>query len=211
MTLKIVGAGFGRTGTLSMKAALEQIGFGPCYHMSEVISHPPFAEHWMTATAGGKVDWNEVFEGYVSAVDWPSCAFYGDHASLYPDSKVILTVRDLNTWYESCQATIFNVMRPPLELVPPHMKHVAKLARTLVAEKTFSGRIDDRAHCIAVHQAHIDEVKQTIPPSRLLVFDVKQGWDPLCRFLGVPVPATAFPRVNEREEFGKDLPRGASA
>lgn len=194
-----------------MKAALEQLGFGPCYHMSEVISNPPFAEHWMAATAGKAVNWDTVFKGYVSAVDWPSCAFYREHAALYPSAKVILTVRDLDTWYESCQATIFNVMRAPLELVPPHMKHVALLARTLVAEKTLSGKLDDRAHCISVHKAHIDEVKKSIPANRLLVFDVKQGWGPLCKFLEVSVPETPFPRVNEREGFGKDLPKPPSA
>lgn len=210
MTLKIVGAGFGRTGTLSMKAALEQLGLGPCHHMVEVISHPQSADHWMSAAEGKSVDWDVVFQGYKSAVDWPSCAFYREHAEHYPEAKVILTVRDLDSWYESCQATIFNIMKAPPEMVPPHMSQVARLARKLVAENTFSGKLDDRAHCIAVHQAHIDEVKRTIEPSRLLVFEVKQGWEPLCRFLNVPVPATPFPRVNERETFGKDLPRGAN-
>lgn len=210
MTLKVVGAGFGRTGTLSMKAALEQLGFGPCYHMAEVITHPHFAEHWMTAANGQPVKWDVVFQGYKAAVDWPACSFYREQAEHFFNAKVILTVRDMNTWYDSCRATIFNIMEAPLEVVPPHMAHVAKLARKLVRENTFSDRLGDREHCIAVHQAHIEEVKRAIPAERLLVFEVKQGWDPLCRFLGVPVPETPFPRVNERENFGKDLPKGAS-
>lgn len=210
MTLQVVGAGFGRTGTLSMKAALEQLGFGPCYHMAEVITHPQFAEHWMTAANGQPVKWDVVFNGYKAAVDWPACSFYLEQAEHFHNAKVILTLRDLNTWYDSCQATIFNIMKAPPEVIPPHMAHVARVARKLVLENTFDGRLDDREHCIAVHQAHIDEVKRKIPPERLLVFEVKQGWDPLCKFLGVPVPTTPFPRVNERENFGKDLPKGAS-
>jgi hypothetical protein len=211
MTLAVVGAGFGRTGTLSMKAALEQLGLGPCYHMAEVISHPHFAEHWMTAASGQPVKWDVVFNGYRSAVDWPACTFYREQAEHFHDAKVILTVRDFDTWYESCHSTIFNIMKAPLEVVPPHMAHVAKLARKLIAENTFDGKLDDRAHCIAVHKAHIEEVKRTIPAARLLVFEVKQGWEPLCRFLNLPVPETPFPRVNERENFGKDLPKPPAA
>jgi hypothetical protein len=210
MTLQVVGAGFGRTGTLSMKAALEQLGFGPCYHMAEVVMHPHFAEHWMTAASGQPVKWDVVFNGYKAAVDWPACTFYREQAEHFPNAKVILTVRDMNTWYDSCRATIFNIMEAPPEVVPPHMAHVARLARKLVQENTFANRLGDREHCIAVHQAHIEEVKRAIPPERLLVFEVRQGWAPLCKFLGVPVPATEFPRVNERENFGKDLPKPAS-
>jgi len=210
MTLQVVGAGFGRTGTLSMKAALEQLGFGPCYHMAEVIVHPHFAEHWMTAASGQPVKWDVVFNGYKAAVDWPACSFYREQAEHFPNAKVILTLRDMNTWFDSCQATIFNIMKVPPEVVPPHMAHVARLARKLVQEHTFGDRLDDREHCIAVHLAHIEEVKRAIPPERLLVFEVKQGWDPFCKFLGVPVPETPFPRVNERENFGKDLPKGVS-
>ena len=206
MTLEIVGAGFGRTGTLSMKAALERVGFGPCYHMAEVIANPPFAAHWMAAADGVPVDWDVVFKGYRASVDWPGCAFYAAQAAKYPKAKVVLTVRDMKTWHESCMATIFQIMLAPPDKVPPHLQHVGRLARKLVAENTFGGRLADAEHCIAVHQAHIDEVKRTIPAERLLVFQVSEGWGPLCEFLGVKVPDEPFPRVNEREGFGKDLP-----
>ncbi len=208
MTLEIVGAGFGRTGTLSMKAALERLGFGPCYHMAEIIANPPFAAHWMAASDGVPVDWDVVFKGYSASVDWPGCAFYRQQAAHYPKAKVILTIRDMNNWYDSCIATIFAIMLADPAMVPPHMQHVARLARKLVATNTFADHLQDREHCIAIHQAHIDEVKRTIAPERLLVFQVSEGWDPLCRFLGVPVPDVPFPRVNERENFGKDLPGG---
>ena len=205
MALKVVGAGFGRTGTLSMKAALEQLGLGPCYHMAEVIAHPPFVNHWMEAAEGRDVDWDVVFEGYGATVDWPACRFWRELAGHYSDAKVILTVRDLDTWFDSCQATVFNVMKAPLEVLPPPMAGVARMARTLIRQKTFHDRLDDRSHCVAVHRAHIEEVRRTIPSSRLLVFDVKEGWEPLCAFLGVSVPDSPFPRVNERESFGKDI------
>ncbi|MDZ4740031.1 MAG: sulfotransferase [Alphaproteobacteria bacterium] len=208
MTLEIVGAGFGRTGTLSMKAALERLGFGPCYHMAEVIANPPFAAHWMAAADGVPVDWDVVFKGYSASVDWPGCAFYRQQAAHYPKAKVILTVRDMNNWYDSCISTIFQIMLMDLALAPPYLVHVARLARKLIATNTFADHLLDREHCIAVHQAHIEDVKRTIAPERLLVFQVSEGWDPLCRFLGVPVPDEPFPRVNERENFGKDLPGG---
>lgn len=205
MSLKVVGAGFGRTGTLSTKAALEQLGLGLCYHMAEVIAHPPFVTHWMEAAEGRDIDWDVVFAGYGATVDWPACSFWRELAGHYRDAKVILTVRDLDTWFDSCQATIFNIMKAPLEVLPPPMAGIARMARMLVREKTFGDRLDDRGHCVAVHRAHIEEVTRTIPASRLLVFDVKQGWEPLCRFLEVPVPGNPFPRVNERENFGRDI------
>lgn len=205
MSLKVVGAGFGRTGTLSMKAALEQLGLGPCYHMAEVIAHPPFVIHWMEAAEGRDIDWDVVFAGYGATVDWPACSFWRELAGHYRDAKVILTVRDLDTWFDSCQATIFNVMKAPPEALPPGMTAIAAMTRTLIRQKTFGDRLDDRSHCLAVHRAHIEDVKRTIPSGRLLVFDVKEGWEPLCAFLGVSVPGTPFPRVNERENFGRDI------
>lgn len=205
MALKVIGAGFGRTGTLSMKAALEQLGLGPCYHMAEVIAHPPFVAHWTAAAEGRPVNWDVVFEGYGSTVDWPACSFWRELADHDRDAKVILTVRDLDTWFDSCQATIFNIMKAPLDALPPHMAGIARMARILVRDKTFGDRLDDRSHCLAVHRAHIEVVRRTIPANRLLVFDVKEGWGPLCAFLDVPVPDSPFPRVNERENFGKDI------
>src|SRR3954452_7833833 len=101
MALKVIGAGFGRTGTLSLKIALEQLGFGPCYHMLEVIANPPFAEYWAQAAEGRMPDWDEVFRGYVSAVDWPSADYWSALAAHYPQGKVILTVRDPESWFRS--------------------------------------------------------------------------------------------------------------
>ncbi|NJL73290.1 MAG: sulfotransferase family protein, partial [Candidatus Competibacteraceae bacterium] len=137
MTLEIVGAGFGRTGTLSMKAALERLGFGPCYHMAEVMANPPFAEHWMAAAEGRAVDWDVVFEGYRSSVDWPACAFYKEQAAHFPKAKVILTVRDMKTWYESCMSTIFRLMLLDPAMAPPPVRHVTTLAAQAGRGNTF--------------------------------------------------------------------------
>jgi hypothetical protein len=94
MTLKVIGAGFGRTGTSSLKQALEDLGFGPCHHMTEVIAHPQQVPVWEAAMNGEPVEWEDVFHAYQSAVDWPSAAFYEPLMERYPDARVILTVRD---------------------------------------------------------------------------------------------------------------------
>ena len=110
MSLKVIGAGFGRTGTTSLKAALERLGFDRCYHMFEFMEHPEHAKYWDAASKGKPVDWNALFEGYQSTLDWPGCSYYRDLMQRYPEAKVLLTVRDSEKWYQSAQKTIF---RPP--------------------------------------------------------------------------------------------------
>ena len=194
--LKIIGAGFGRTGTLSLKNALEQLGFGPCYHMTELFSHPGADEQWGAIVNGAGVDWNTVFEGYQATVDWPACAFYKELMQAYPQAKVLLSVRDPEKWYESVSNTIYQVSRRP-----PPTTH-ASMIKTLIWEGTFHGRFEDKDYAIAIFQQHIEEVKQQVPVEKLLVYDVKEGWEPLCAFLGVAAPVnTPFPRLNDREEF----------
>jgi len=201
MTLKLIGAGFGRTGTMSMKGALELIGYGPCYHMIEVIENPGAADQWYRAACGETVDWDTVFKGYVATVDWPACTFYRELADKYPDAKVLLTLRDPERWYESCQNTIFKVMHQDEAAVPPPMQAQLRMVKKLVCDRTFGGDLDDRANAIAVFNRHNEEVRKTIPAERLLVYEPGQGWEPLCAFLGVDVPAEPFPKVNTTEEF----------
>jgi len=212
--LKIIGAGFGRTGTLSTKAALETLGFGPCYHMTEVFNKPRAFAQWEAATRGEPVNWNEIFVGYQATVDWPGCAFYADLMQVYPNAKVLLNVRDPEKWYESVSSTIYQTSsgtsRSPLAFLfsqvimrlVPNARHIRRMIQALIWEKTFGGRFEDKAHAIAVFEQHIAEVKQRVPPEKLLVYDVKQGWDPLCAFLGVEVPKdTPFPHLNDRANF----------
>jgi hypothetical protein len=201
MPLEVVGAGLGRTGTMTLKAALEELGLGPCHHMYEVIQHPEQAGFWERATRGEPVDWEEVLANYRSSCDWPSCSFYKELAARYPAAKVILTLRDPHAWYVSVCNTILPAMKGPLIL--PDGSRVGppgNFAQPLIGEKTFGMNFSE-SHMINVFNRHNEEVKRTIPAERLLVFEAAHGWEPLCRFLGIPVPATPFPRTNTTDEF----------
>jgi Sulfotransferase domain len=201
MALAVIGAGFGRTGTLSLRGALERLGFGPCYHMIELIEHPDHVDFWERAAAGGEVDWDEVLGGYRAAVDWPACNFYEPLAARYPGAKVILTVRDPERWYESARQTIFPRITRSIAQDQAALLARARMQRKVVIEQAFGGDITDREHVLAVFRRHIEEVQRKVPPERLLVYDVADGWAPLCNFLGQPVPEEPFPRVNASEEF----------
>jgi hypothetical protein len=197
----VIGAGFGRTGTTSTKAALELLGFAPCYHMLEVIVHPPDVAHWRAAVAGRPVDWRQFFRNYRATVDWPACEFYQELMAVYPDAKVLLNVRDPERWYDSMASTIYplNMAVPHwLRRLVPHLDRFLRLNMEMLWQGRFGGRFEDRNHAIEVYTRHVEEVKRVVPPERLLVFDVKEGWEPLCRFLGVPVPTDqSFPHLND--------------
>lgn len=201
--MKVIGAGFGRTGTMSLKIALEQLGL-PCYHMKELISHPQHAPHWDAASRGQAVDWDAVFKGYEATVDWPGAAFWRELMQRYPDAKVILTLRSPESWFKSASETIFSIDQHfPIGLVLPYLPgfgRIFPIAQRIVHHGTFGGRHLDPEHAMAVFRAHAEEVQRTVPPERLLVYEVKQGWEPLCAFLGVPVPSAPFPRVNDTQE-----------
>ena len=200
MTLQVIGAGLGRTGTLTLKIALEQLGFSPCHHMVEIFAHPEQMAFWRRAGAGEAVDWEEVFANYRASVDWPSCYFYKELAQRYPAAKVILSVRDPKRWFESISGTILKLLAQGLADQNPARADDSRFAEIIVAEKTFGFDFSE-ANVIAAYERHNAEVRATIPPERLLVFEAAQGWEPLCRFLEVPVPQAPFPRANSREEF----------
>ncbi|WP_372724309.1 sulfotransferase family protein [Immundisolibacter sp.] len=200
MELNIIGAGFGRTGTLSLKLALEQLGFGPCYHMHEVFARPGHAQLWRQAQKAGDADWNSLLAGYRAAVDWPPAFFWRQLAAHYPRARVILTVRDADAWYDSISTTIFPAQRLPLPPENAPLFHSLVMPREMVRVGTFGDQLD-RAHVIDVYEKHNAEVKAALPASRLLVYDVKDGWAPLCEFLEMPIPSGAFPRSNTTQEF----------
>jgi hypothetical protein len=197
MSLSVIGAGYGRTGTLSLKGALEQLGYVKCHHMLEVIKNPEQNAAWMAAARGDTVDWDALLDGYQAAVDWPACHFYRELADYYPDAKVVLTVRDPAAWFESISNTTLRVIKQGLERDPDGIN----LGSELVVKAAFQGNLDDADHARAIFEAHTEEVTSAIDPDRLLVFDVREGWEPLCAFLGKPVPAGAFPRTNSQDEF----------
>jgi hypothetical protein len=196
MPLSVIGAGFGRTGTMSLKLALEQLGFGPCYHMEEVFKNPRASGYWEAAADGAPVDWEEVYAGYRATVDWPGANFYRELAEAYPQAKVILTVRDPEAWFASTQRTLFS---PDLQR-PEDDSAMGRMGRKVVYG-LFDGQVHDRERVISVFNRHNDMVRQVIPAERLLVYEVSQGWAPLCAFLGVAVPATPMPQVNSTAEF----------
>ncbi len=210
MSMSVIGAGFGRTGTLSLKGALEVLGFGPCHHMVEVFAHPEQAPVWLAAARGEPVDWQALLTGYGASVDWPSCHFWRELALRFPAAKVVLTARDPEKWFASFSETIVKAIAAPRPsgVGDPLVAAVGEMAGYIVGEATFGGNLD-KAHVLKVYRDHIETVKRTIPPERLLVYEVGEGWGPLCKFLGVPVPAAPFPRTNSREEFVARLPAQA--
>jgi hypothetical protein len=213
MPLEVIGAGLGRTGTLSLKVALEELGFSGCYHMIEVFGHPGHAQVWEAAARGEPVDWEALFRGYRATVDWPGCDFYQEFLRLHPGAKVILTVRDPERWYDSARRTIYYArIAFPGWITPfvPRMRHLRRMFDRLIWDGKFDGRFEDRAHTIGVFNRHNEEVKQAVPADRLLVYEVKEGWGPLCSFLGVPIPkGKPFPHLNDAEEFRSRIRRTA--
>jgi hypothetical protein len=195
MTLSVIGAGLPRTGTLSLKLALEELGLGPCYRMMDMILRPDVMAHWAAAKRG-TVDWDKIFAGYQSAVDWPVCDHYRELAEWYSEAKVILTIRDADLWFASTQNTIFSSFNNLFEQQSP----IGEIVRG-IANRHFGGTIHDRFLLIEGYKRHIAEVRSTIPAQRLLQFDVAEGWDPLCEFLGRPVPNKPFPSANSTSEF----------
>jgi hypothetical protein len=192
-----------------LKAALEELGFGPCYHMTEVFDHPDHASQWSAAAMGETVDWQELFEGYQASVDWPGCDFYKELMQTYPDAKVVLTVRDPEKWYNSAKSTIdtilhrthFPFFRPLLRVLLPETLQTIYMIE-FFWKKTFKDNFADKKSAIELFNQHIEEVKQYVPAEQLLIYNVKEGWESLCRFLEVEVPKDKpFPHLNDRTKF----------
>lgn len=205
--MKVLGVGFGRTGTASLKQALELLGLGPCFNMQTVLDEPQRAEHWLAAAAG-RVGWDEVFAGFQSTVDWPGAAFWRELVGHWPDAKVILTVRDPEQWCESMSRTIFRpstrwdrTLRRIRQRADPRATQVHHMIRTVVAGGVFDGRAGDRQHLLEVFRRHTADVVKAVPADALLIYHVGDGWAPLCRFLGVAEPARPFPAVNRAASF----------
>jgi hypothetical protein len=219
-TLEVIGAGLGRTGTLSLHAALERLGFTPCEHMTNCFAHPERFALWLDAArrkrAGEPIDWRPLFSGYWATVDWPGAYFWRELVAVHPEAKVILTVRDPERWYDSAAATIYaatqartatpaaRVLYGLLGWANPRAGHGFRTVQETVWDGTLRGRFEDRDEAIRIFEEHNRDVVATVPPRRLLIFDVKEGWEPLCAFLGVPVPmGEPFPHVNDSADFSR--------
>ncbi len=202
MALSVIGSGFGRTGTRSLKDALEQLGFAPCHHMEEVLQHPEQVRYWQAVAAGRPVDWHAVFEGYGAQVDWPGSHAWRELAAAFPQAKVVHSVRPEESWWGSFSATIGKLLGCYEGMaLPPHVRDMLDAAMEFVGRQTFGGAFADREAALAAYRLRTEQVREAIAPERLLVFDVAEGWEPLCSFLGVPVPASPFPHRNVKSEF----------
>jgi Sulfotransferase domain len=212
MALKIIGSGLGRTGTYSLKLALEQLGFSKCYHMAELFEHPEGLVQFEKAERGEVPDWDTLFQGYQSAVDYPVARYYKQLMIKYPEAKVIHTIRDPESWYQSASQTIIWASKPSVARI---MKLMIKLPfspelRRQMPILKFNGKLielefgkdyKNKEEVLRRYNNHNEMVMNTVPKEKLLVFNAKQGWEPLCRFLGVPVPSALFPQSNTRDEF----------
>tara|TARA_R110000787_G_scaffold3868_15_gene14921 strand:- start:10552 stop:11133 length:582 start_codon:yes stop_codon:yes gene_type:complete len=183
---------------MSLKLALEQLGQGRCHHMIEVIENGAVQVPLWNDALAGNPDFGAIYDGYNSAVDWPSAAFWKELAAAYPDAKIILSTRSAESWYDSISQTILATVWAP-EKWPAQAVDWFRMV-TKVLERSF-GEAKDRDSLIAVFNAHEAAVKAAIPSERLLVHSAKDGWEPLCAFLGVPVPEGPYPRTNSKEEF----------
>ncbi len=207
MGLNIIGAGFGRTGTNSLRLALNAIGAGPCYHMNEVRHNPGHKIMWSDIAFGNTPDWDKLFENYQSAVDWPATHYWDQLISRYPDAKVILTVRDPDAWFKSFSNTIYKSIHLPVEDdIPTEDLLHRKMIYKIIAEDTFNGRAHERKAAIRVFNRRINEVQDAVHEDRLLIYRIKDGWEPLCKFLDVPVPDQPFPKTNTTADFIAQAP-----
>jgi hypothetical protein len=217
MALKIIGAGLGRTGTMSLKNALEQLGYSKCYHMSELLKDTSRLKYWKQLHKEGHTDFAALFEGFQSITDNPGCLYYKAFFKQYPDAKVILTIRNAEQWYESTSKTIYGVGPKTFgeklsvmfkAIISPHLRRllpVFKYADESIWETFFEGKFTNKEWAIKKFNAHTEEVKNIIPEDQLLIYQVKEGWEPLCKFLNCPVPTEAFPYTNKRQNFAKNI------
>lgn len=215
--MKVIGVGLGRTGTMSLQLALETLGYDKCFHMVELLKMPERLKYLKAFHKTGKMDWDNYLEGCQSTVDYPNCLFYKELYQKYPAAKFILTVRDPEKWYESVNATIYrtkpkkftdflNLLKvmafsKDLRQCVPIFMHMDKL----IWNGQFAGKFEDKKATIQAYHAHIEDVKNTIPKEQLLIYEVKEGWNPLCEFLGDSIPNQEFPRANSQEELNRKM------
>lgn len=195
MALKVIGTGFGRTGTDSMREALTMLGLGPCHHMFEINKDEGQRSAWRALVRGEKAGWESLFAGFRSCVDWPSAFYWRELIEAYPDAKVLLTYRSAESWWASFEQTILAYIK--------RAEDRESIVITLIAEKVFGGRPDDKAHALRVYEDNVREVLDTVPEGRLHVHRLGDGWPALCAHLGVAAPSDPYPRRNSADDIRK--------
>ncbi|MBT5217563.1 MAG: sulfotransferase [Gammaproteobacteria bacterium] len=200
MSLKIIGASFGRTASLSLKKALEILGYTNCYHMSEVVTKPEHSELWLRAWKREFI-WDDIFDGYQAAVDWPVAAFWPQLMEAYPEAKIILSTREPEAWYESAKNTIFKSMDEGINSKNQEIRKRILMAKEIIVDGTFNGKLNDKKHCIKIYNENIARCKKEVDSDRLITFNPKDGWDSLCKQLACPIPNVDYPFINTTKEF----------
>jgi hypothetical protein len=205
MQLKIVGAGLGRTGTTSLKVALEQLTGGRCYHMFEVFENPDSIPMWHEAARGEDADWDELFAGYDTAVDWPAAAFWPEISAAEPDAFVLLSSRaTAQAWWDSMDRTIIPTLT--MDLPPEAEGMLAHRAMvTELFERRFTPAWREPEAAMAAYDRHNERVREEAAPERLIDWQPGDGWEPICSRLGLPVPSEPFPHVNDSAEFQANM------
>lgn len=209
--MQVIGAGFGRTGTKSLQKALESLGYGKCYHMTELFTHPEHVHYWRKAHNKEKVAWSELFQGYQSIVDFPGSLYLDQLASAYPDAKIVLTIRDPDKWYQSVKKTIYSfdpgvmvklkvLLKFPFSAKARNFLKVLKFNDDSIWNGIFLGDFENEERMKQIFLSHIEEVKEKYK-DRLLVFNAGDGWESLCNFLDKPVPSEPYPHSNKGEDF----------
>jgi hypothetical protein len=213
MALKVIGAGGPRTGTASLKTALETLGFGECSHMEGLFNNPHLVDYWVEFFETGKTDFNALFDGFQSTSDFPGYLLYKEMLELYPDAKVILNDRDPEEWYESFAKTVntfvpqtfsqkFKIWKKGIG--NPRFQNIAKTLRLVevyLLKRHYKGQFLNKAQTLKIYRDFNDEIRRTVPAGQLLEYHISQGWEPLCEFLEVPVPDAPFPHRNARNQF----------
>ena len=196
--MKVIGAGFGRTGTSSLQTSLEELLGGKCYHMKDIIKHPAQLKMWHDFAVGKTpaMDWERLFAGYVAMVDCPVCIYYKEIMEVFPEAKIILTVRDSQSWWKSFSRLMSVVNKARLlRFFVPKLRKLSEFADKIIIQNVFKGRME-KENCIHIFERHNQEVRESVPEDRLLEYDVTKGWEPLCEFLRVEVPKKPFPHLN---------------
>ncbi|MDZ4709724.1 MAG: sulfotransferase [Saprospiraceae bacterium] len=217
MSIKIIGAGWPRTGTNTLKQSLEMLGYSKTYHMKELLVHPENLHYWATLKETGTTNWDDLYNGYQASVDFPCCPWYKEHLKRYPEAKVILTVRPFENWYNSIFSTIWKAgPQTVLEkikmmsklLFNPRLRSVikcVKFAKSSIFGGLLQGKFEDKAATENLFNKHIEDVRAFVPAEQLLIFDISEGWEPLCKFLGAAVPSEPIPHLNKKENFKEML------
>lgn len=213
MSIKIIGAGLPRTGTNTLKSSLEKLGYVKTYHMKELLVHPENFHYWKSLNETGTTQWDELYNGFQASVDFPAYPWYKEHMKQYPDAKVILTVRPFEKWHSSVYSTVWQAGPQTIPqkikmlvkvLFNPRIRSVIKcikLAKKMIFGVSFEGKFADKEVAEKLFNKHNEDVKAYVPADKLLVYDVSEGWGPLCKFLGVPEPAEPLPHLNKKENF----------